>query len=352
MDAEDLAELDARKELRTNSEFASAEAPSSTSAMRLESRYDPLTGDIGVDPNSSQLHQLVGPSKGEAAFSDLIQPSNARVGRRLMQKMGWREGQGIGPRITFARKQRSSNNIGVPITTMDEEDDPERQKHLFPPLDRPLVLFQPWSGNSGLGYSKSNHSVQLDRSFGGVGLHATSEIGPAIDGQIMPHGASFGLGALNDLEDDDQDIYDSETNQISNDPRARRLLVLDDEPTALHSSSTSRSHPHRPHQQQPVPSVLTFSDGTKIPKGFRLSTGSASSSRGRDTWYKAPVIPDGWEPSPSQVWQNGLKQPSAASHEHTSRETSKPITANDVSLLKYQHRLPLLTNVVARQAFG
>ncbi|KAG0145667.1 hypothetical protein CROQUDRAFT_658316 [Cronartium quercuum f. sp. fusiforme G11] len=329
MDAEDLAELESRKELRTNSQFDSTIGRTSVPSAFLTPQYDPLTGDLGTSSDPSVLHQLVGPSRAEAALSNLIQPNTSKVGHKLMQKMGWRHGQGIGPRITFERKKQLAQNLGIPICSTDDDEDTERRKHLFPPLDRPLGVFQRWSGNAGLGYHKATHSLRLDQSFSRAGPSAESVAGVSIDGQTMPKGASFGLGALNDFEDDDHDIYDSRTSHISKDPRARRLLVLDEENTS-HQASISHPRPPRSHHQL-VPSAQTnFSDGTRIPQSFRLSRiPSQSGAKKTDTWYTAPTVPDGWEPNPSKVWVTQIKGPNEAESDHSSRRLTQSLSAGD-----------------------
>lgn len=326
MDDEDLAELESRKELKTNSQFDSTIGPSSASSSFKAPQYDPLTGQLDAVPESASLHQLVGPSRAEAALSDLIQPSTTRIGQKLMQKMGWRSGQGIGPRITFERQKQLALKLGVQITSIDDEDDAERRKHLFPPLDRPLTAFQPWPGNNGLGYTKNMHSLELDRSFSRA---ETSAAPTEIDGQTMPKGASFGLGALNDLEDDDRDIYDSEVNQISSDPRARRLLVVDEEVTT-HRESKSQSRQSRAPQKPIHQAQTNFSDGTRVPKGFRIVPSDTRSDRTRDAWYPAPKVPESWEPNPGRVLS---KKTTADPVPKASGHASKSLNAGDVSLL-------------------
>lgn len=38
-------------------------------------------------------------SKTSVFFDDLIRPVRSTVGVRMLKKMGWREGQGVGPKI-------------------------------------------------------------------------------------------------------------------------------------------------------------------------------------------------------------------------------------------------------------
>lgn len=55
-----------------------------------------------------------------------------------MRKMGWKEGQGVGPRVTLEQRRKIAKELGIQID--DEEDDGagEASKHYYAPLDRPL----------------------------------------------------------------------------------------------------------------------------------------------------------------------------------------------------------------------
>jgi G patch domain-containing protein 1 len=51
---------------------------------------------------------------------ELIAPAKDGIGVRLLQKMGWRPGQGVGPRLTHRQwrreqKLRQSRRRGVPL---------------------------------------------------------------------------------------------------------------------------------------------------------------------------------------------------------------------------------------------
>jgi hypothetical protein len=72
-------------------------------------------------------------------------------------KMGWRPGQGIGPRVSARkRKIQEAKLLGrrtrpdVAEMTVDEEEG----KHLFAPRDSKLMVFEQKSGKEGLGYVK------------------------------------------------------------------------------------------------------------------------------------------------------------------------------------------------------
>lgn len=111
--------MQSSRTLQTSSAYASAPP----------SAYDPLTGESG--PPS------LPPT---ASLASLIQPASGRIGLKLMRRMGWREGQGVGPRVTFAQRQAMARDLGVPSGVAEDEDgDGEASKHYYAPLDRPLT---------------------------------------------------------------------------------------------------------------------------------------------------------------------------------------------------------------------
>ena len=78
----------------------------------------------------------------------LMPPLEDSAGVRLLKKMGWRPGQGIGPRVSWRTRKiqdllaagKSLN--GVDIDALD--DDEEAKRHLYPPRDTvvPRVLMK------------------------------------------------------------------------------------------------------------------------------------------------------------------------------------------------------------------
>lgn len=295
MDEEDLAELAPSKELQTNSSFESV----GPSRSHLPNQgYDPLTGTIPGDQEADSLRSFSRPSAIEAALNDLIKPNNLRAGHQMMSKMGWRDGQGIGPRITHERRILLAAKLGVDLTLdLDPEEDIERKKHLYAPIDRPLITVQPWPGTSGLGYSKwtayspSNQTAQgstVPDSSPPTNSHAPK----------IPQGLSFGLGALNDVEDDDQDIYASASDQVTSDPRARRLLKLSEASTNIHPpsrlSSAQNSNRLGGHPAQ------YFQDNSALPKGFCLAPSKMEATA--SSLPAPPPVPDSWKPCPKWIW--------------------------------------------------
>lgn len=328
MDEEDLEELRNAKEMKTNQRFAEAAEPG-------QRNYDPFahlgSGTAGK-PSSAPL--ALG-DRADAAFADLIKPSTSRAGEKILQKMGWKPGQGIGPRVTRKRRLQVAKQLGVTLGGDDdgEAEDTEDDKHLYAPVDRPLILFQARSGTAGLGYTKApTLRSDLDRLATG-GYRGGGEV----DGKKMPQGASFGLGALNDAEIDDEDPYATGSGPaFASDPRASRLLVDDSEDAHLTPFSSRKTGPQPPPTAAPAG---YFSDGKPMVKGFVL----ASEKRKEDTWYKAPEPPRNWEPDPRAMWERikmgqlGAMRPSGPS--------TGPLNADEVRFSSEPNPNRLLTRI-------
>uniref|UniRef100_A0A8D3E5Y3 G-patch domain-containing protein n=1 Tax=Scophthalmus maximus TaxID=52904 RepID=A0A8D3E5Y3_SCOMX len=135
---------------------------------------------------------------GDTLLEELIAPARSSIGVELLRKMGWKEGQGVGPRVK--RKARRQQTGSVYSSTMppagsedseddDDDDDFAPEDVTFAPKDVTPVDFSPRSGVRGLGYRG------LDP---GMALLGRSETRSGVAGQ------AFGVGAL---EDEDEDVY-------------------------------------------------------------------------------------------------------------------------------------------------
>ena len=129
-------------------------------------------------------------------------------------KMGWKPGQGVGPRLTARQLKLQERKIGRRAAhvgarqpgqeaeqddgddEMDESRDGQGNKHTFAPRDTKLLLFDNKQDRSGLGYIRG----------GGMNLPQT---GPSRAAAVEPQISSgFGLGG-HDADEDDLDIYAS-----------------------------------------------------------------------------------------------------------------------------------------------
>ena len=147
--------------------------------------------------------------------------------------MGWRLGQGIGPRVSLKQRKAQDALAYQPTTgtrhtghTLDlPDDDEEASKHTYAPRDTPVLHVNRKDNSHGLGYVPG---LSLNESLGGNS--GGDSQGPRLAGMSVcgyPYHTyqafigGFGLGALNDAEDDDLDVYDH------GHQRSRRHLAYD-----------------------------------------------------------------------------------------------------------------------------
>lgn len=142
-----------------------------------------------------------------AGLMDLLKTGGDTMGVKLLRKMGWREGQGIGPKV-----RRKANLDDSTAQTGGTEE-----TYLFPPENPPMIAFVQKKDHKGLGYEgearleephdaggKDSDEEELDPFFGRR-LEA-----PGKQKQAKPEGpprSAFGVGVLNDTGSDDEDPY-------------------------------------------------------------------------------------------------------------------------------------------------
>lgn len=95
-----------------------------------------------------------------ALAASLAPPAQDSVGARILKKMGWRIGQGIGPRMTYGQRK---TQIGMQGSVTEDADDEEAKKHMYPRRDTPLLLVQRKDNSHGLGYTPG---MGLNESLG------------------------------------------------------------------------------------------------------------------------------------------------------------------------------------------
>uniref|UniRef100_A0A8C1A0M7 G patch domain containing 1 n=1 Tax=Cyprinus carpio carpio TaxID=630221 RepID=A0A8C1A0M7_CYPCA len=207
MDEEDFSEHGiAPREIVTTEDFASERKDQLKDKARAVSSLAALIpGDTGL-------------------LEELIAPARSSIGVELLRKMGWKDGQGVGPRLK--RRQRKQNTDAVKVhggallpsgseESEDEDDEFAPENVTFAPKDVVPVDFTPKVDSHGLGYrglnplqalgggSESAHinlfTLQSDRTSS---LFGDRNTGQKRRGGIA--GQAFGVGAM---ENEDADIY-------------------------------------------------------------------------------------------------------------------------------------------------
>ncbi|NXP28063.1 GPTC1 protein, partial [Scytalopus superciliaris] len=211
MDEEDLSEFGiAPKDITTTDDFASK------AKDRIKEKARQIAGVVAAIP-------------GTTAFDDLIGPSKITVGVELLRKMGWKEGQGIGPRVKRKpRRQKPDPTVkiygcalppGMSEGSEDEEDEYQPENVTFAPKDVMPVDLTPKENVHGLGYKGLDPSQALFGVSGKEHLNlftGGSEETSNLLGDLRHSkgrklgitGQAFGVGAL---EEEDDDIYATDT---------------------------------------------------------------------------------------------------------------------------------------------
>ncbi|NXF87011.1 GPTC1 protein, partial [Eubucco bourcierii] len=281
MDEEDLSEFGiAPKDITTTDDFAS----------KAKDR---------VQEKARQIAGVVSSIPGTTAFDDLIGPSKITVGVELLRKMGWKEGQGIGPRIKrkpLRQKPDPAVKVygcalppGLSEGSESEEDEYQPENVTFAPKDVMPVDLTPKENVHGLGYKGLDPSQALFGASGREHLNlfaSSSEDTSNLLGDLRHSkgrklgitGQAFGVGAL---EEEDDDIYATETLSKYD------TVLKDEEPgDGLYGWTAPKQYKSKKRSEREVKYV------GKILDGFSLGSKSSTPSK----TYPPPDLPRNYRP--------------------------------------------------------
>lgn len=128
---------------------------------------------------------------------DIFRVTNDTVGVKLLKKMGWKEGKGIGPKVRRAARA-------------DDGGDLSDEMHLFAPDDPQMISFNRKTDHKGLGYSgEARLPSSRDEPFAKSGDEEETEpkAGLRLNSMKRSKTGGFGVGILNDTGSDDEDPY-------------------------------------------------------------------------------------------------------------------------------------------------
>jgi G patch domain-containing protein 1 len=226
---------------------------------------------------------------------DILKVTGETMGVKLLRKMGWREGQGIGPKIRRKARLDNEDRGG----TADDLD-----THLFAPENSQMISFIRKTDRKGLGYegdarleSVSVNPVDDDEADPGNEKEDGLLFKPRKKEKPKPQRSGFGVGILND-DSDDEDPYHLGP-QISYNrvirgskkkpkPSNGKLFSTSSNPLlrskpVFISKKAAATKSNRPSRR--------CHDGRPPLQGFVLS---ASSTITEQPTYPPPSIPPGW----------------------------------------------------------
>ncbi|KAE8355551.1 hypothetical protein BDV28DRAFT_128668 [Aspergillus coremiiformis] len=174
MDEEDIREAEESRSLHTANEFSGF-------------------GSTDADPNR------------RGGLMDLFKSGGETMGIKLLKKMGWKEGQGIGPKV------RRKAQLGEESAYGGGDD----KVYLFAPDNSPVVSLTQKTDHKGLGFEGESRLGSQRAGGDESDEDADPFFGRRLTGQGIskrstpkkPRRGAFGVGVLNDTGSDDEDPY-------------------------------------------------------------------------------------------------------------------------------------------------
>ncbi|KAJ5744515.1 hypothetical protein N7533_009385 [Penicillium manginii] len=272
MDEEDLREQEESRNLQTAEGFAGF-------------------GSTDTDPTR------------RTGLMDLLKTGGETMGVKLLKRMGWREGQGIGPKV------RRKADLGDTSARGGEGTD---KTYLFAPENPRMVSFVRKSDNKGLGFAGESRLAaqetsqeepeELDSFFGGRLADQTKSA--KLPKAKQPRRGGLGVGILNDTGSDDEDPYSlgpqiSYNKTIGGDKKKKKKGKADEAKPTIGSSNPLLGEKPVFISKKVVAArgaggFRKCRDGRLPLDGFVLAD-ALSGLAISDKRYGPPTIPEGWK---------------------------------------------------------
>ncbi|OJJ63508.1 hypothetical protein ASPSYDRAFT_38078 [Aspergillus sydowii CBS 593.65] len=235
---------------------------------------------------------------------DIFKVSGETIGVKLLKKMGWREGQGIGPKV------RRKADLGDGKAHAGDGAD---KTYLFAPENPPMVAFVRKTDHKGLGFEGEARLGSHQEEREGSDEDADSFFGRRLNTNKQkqskpqkPRRGAFGVGVLNDTGSDDEDPYSlgpriSYNRTLGGDKKKKpKMKATDDAKSALGSSNPLLSTkpvfiPKKTIAAKGAAGFRKCHDGRLPLDGFLLAEGISSLSLSSDKKYAPPEIPKDWK---------------------------------------------------------
>ncbi|KAJ2893752.1 putative g patch domain-containing protein 1 protein [Zalerion maritima] len=287
--------------------------------------------------------QTANGSRSAAGLAGLFHTDGETMGVKLLQKMGWKQGQGIGPKVR--RKAR----LDLKSTPQDKS-----QTYLFAPENVSTVRFSRKVDHKGLGfdtdYKLSSRTLQVTRAENESESEEEYSLfsRPKLANQKNKKGKSsrggIGMGVLNDTGSDDEDPYEigpkiSSSKVIGGDKKRKKSLGLGSSSSNPSVKSTSIFMSRKNAASRALRAFRRCHDGRLPITGFvfGVETDPLTAAITVDGKYPPPRIPIGWKSVKSfgEVGQSG------ATHYKTTADAAKESQLNPVSRAELLEESPL-----------
>ncbi|EME49547.1 hypothetical protein DOTSEDRAFT_40740 [Dothistroma septosporum NZE10] len=226
-------------------------------------------------------------SAGRGMFSDLFKTTGDTKGVKLLQRMGWRQGQGIGPKV---RRRAQGDKRG--------------ESHLFAPANTRMIAFVRKTDRKGLDHAGEARlgnagTIQEEDENGGEDARILTTNRAKAKPKPKPLKRSgFGVGVLDDAGSDDEDPYSMgpriNYNKIIGAGKKKNKGVLVG--STANSSATKPSLVTRNLTQRTnnVSNFRKCHDGRLPLDGFVLAAAALTITHAQE--YPPPLVPAGWRP--------------------------------------------------------
>ncbi|KAI9713905.1 MAG: hypothetical protein M1820_000635 [Bogoriella megaspora] len=231
--------------------------------------------------------------KRDAGFMDLFRPSGETMGTKLLQRMGWRPGQGIGPKV------RRAARLGDNAESAENGD----ATHMFAPEDSPMISFIRKDDHKGLGYAGEARiaAPQMELEDDEDDSEILSKSRAKIRSKKDNRRSGLGVGILNDTGSDDEDPYEMGPKMAFNKTIGgdkKNKTKLNGRPSIGANPRFRARAVFTPKGNTLVKGFRKCHDGRLPLDGFLLSTIPLSEPANK---YKPPKVPPDWKPAKQNV---------------------------------------------------
>lgn len=236
---------------------------------------------LGGTERELQARRQLDTESGDLLASSLMNmfgPPKDSIGIRLLRKMGWRPGQGIGPRT-----KRS-------LADSDDDDD-EETDITFAPHDTPIENFTAKRDTYGLGYDLASSVPQVaemkrlreiarQEAMSGTAVDQKNRSSFGVQG-----GGAFGLGAFDENDGEDDDVYGENDRVLKN---YHHALYDENEGGLTRDQLKAQAlKKHKKPDQTDATNKLKCSDGRPPLRGFIVNNKNQQIGQ----WHAPPKVP-------------------------------------------------------------
>ena len=257
---------------------------------------------------TSQAFAGLGSSNGEEAraggLMGLFRADGNTMGLQLLRRMGWKDGQGIGPKV----RRSARLDVGKEIAQTKDET------HLFAPENQTMIRFVRKTDQKGLGHqggtkleglgrdkyadsyddhNNNNDDNDDDDNAGGADRGGRPSLFTARRSKPKDTRGAFGVGVLNDTGSDDEDPYEMG-------PQIRYNRVIGGDKKKKNKKASAVANPALVTAPKFVPktsrvgnSFRRCHDGRLPLDGFVLAK-LTEDMAALLSQYAPPAIPSGW----------------------------------------------------------